>query len=234
MLRRCVGRAAGCRPATTRRPRDRSSSSAATKSASPPRHCVSGLGRARPRATARSRCLRRAVGRRRRTRRDFPVGSMRGSMDGTPRLPARVWCPQRRPPDQRPRSGRAGPRARRPRVRSRSRRGPPVIPPAASRARSRLARSSGTELLVRPRKDLRAGSTSFDLTFLRSPPPEPARSRSVPDAERTKSTEEPSSETWNERGRPRLNRRVRAFWRGKVSWGGAVIPPSFSRGRRQP
>ena len=90
------------------------------------------------------------------------------------------------------------------------------MPPACSRLRSRRARSSGGQVLARGPSSSRGSATS------RSSPV--ARSRvhrqvtgSVPPRLRRNTTRSPSGEIVTPRGAPRVNRRVRACRRGKLS-----------------
>src|SRR5579875_2520201 len=87
------------------------------------------------------------------------------------------------------------------------------MPPAISRARSRLALSSGGTC-----SEAGPDSSRGSATFLSSPVAKSKAQRqlagSAPPWERRKTTREPSGATVKLLGAPKLKRRVRAYWRG--------------------
>src|SRR5262249_46448808 len=104
-----------------------------------------------------------------------------------------------------------------------------TIPSADSRTRSRRARSSGGSS---PSPPSDAGSQTRRSRPLPTSNDQSCVTGSSPAGDRRKRTREPSAAIRNARGTPRVNRRVRACCRGKVSRSPPLISESL-RGRRR-
>jgi hypothetical protein len=108
----------------------------------------------------------------------------------------------------------------------------PTMPADPSRLRSRRARSSGDSSSEAPSRRPRGSAAAYS----RGPcGPDGSRTqsrldRSVPSRERRKTTREPSGATVNARGAPRVNRWVRAYWRGKEVDMWQSVSPCPARG----
>jgi hypothetical protein len=188
-------------------PRRRSISSAAANSATP--QCTSGSG-----SDASSRSSDPSAPTTRREPSDTyairaPAGSGRGSNgSGTPTSILRA------PPSSRSARNRWPSIANADTVSARSAAWS-VTPVSDSRRRSRRSRSSADRCSSSPV----AGSNTSRSSPVATSSTQRHPTGSSPDRDRRKATRAPSSATANVRGRPRLNRRVRAYWRGKDSVG---------------